>query len=242
MVIGETGIVSQVKSAYEMAHKNLPTGRNLNKLFQRAFSVNKDLRTRTLLQQGRSSVASVAASLVHQTCGRLEPLHALVIGAGQTAEDVARGLQRHGCSQLTIVNRSEERAVALALKVGATAAQLSQWPALASAADIIVAATGSPVYLVTADVLASALTDRVSRPMLLLDLNVPANIEPACSRLPEVTLRGLNDVQTVIEVSMRQRRDQLVICEVLLEEHVRDFLESLVPGPRSLVARQGPRS
>lgn len=227
LVPGETGIVNQAREAYAMAQKTQCTSRNLNKLFQRAFSVNKDLRTRTVLQQGQSSVASVAASLVHTTCGDVRNLTALVLGAGETAEDIARGLRRHGMGRLLVANRSLERGQALASKVDATCIPLAAIGGHLAECDIVAAATGSPTPLLHREDLARAFGPSTPRPLLLLDLSVPANIAPECAGFPGVTLRGIRDIQATIQGTLDMRRRQLVICEDLVDVHVSDFLSGL---------------
>lgn len=227
LVPGETGIVSQMREAYTMAQKSGTTGRVLNKLFQRSFAVNKDLRTRTSLQQGQSSVASVAAGLVEMTCGALKDLTALVVGAGETGEDVARGLNRHGIGTLVIANRGRERGEALAKKLAASFVPITEIGDILPRVDIVVTATGSPTPLMTRGHLEAAFGVATPRPLLLLDLSMPANIFSDCRDFPGVTLKGIRDVQETIEATLAMRRRQLEICEDMLESHVADFLIAL---------------
>src|SRR5687767_6930342 len=179
MVLGETEILGQVKKAYQSAHAAGATARHLNKLFQRAFNVAKEIRTRTNITRGAVSIGSVAVDLAEKIFGRLGDCKVMILGAGETGEMTAGALQARGVKTIFVSNRSYERAALLAEKMGGRAVHFDEWPREIGAVDILIGSTAAPHHVLTAAQLAPLMRHRTDRPLFCIDLAVPRDIEPA---------------------------------------------------------------
>ncbi len=178
MVLGETEIAGQAKKAYELALRAGATGRQLNRAFQRAFNVAKQIRTETQIQRGSVSVASVAVDLAERIFESLSRCAVMVLGAGDTGEKAARALISRGVPRLLVANRSFERAAALAVELGGHAVPFEAWPRELAEVDILLSSTAAPGYVLDRARLEPALAQRRGRPLLLMDLAVPRDIDP----------------------------------------------------------------
>jgi len=223
MVVGEAEVQGQVKRAYELALAGRTTGPLTNKLFRAALETGKRVRTDTGIGEGRNSVASVAVDLARDTLGSLEDRHVVIVGAGETAELTARALHERGVATLFVANRRRGRAAALAARFGGSTLALDELPAALLRADIVVASTSSPHALLEAEVLAEVLGGRGGRPLLLIDLAVPRDIEPACAELPGVTLANVDDLHAVVERHTQVRRSEARRAEGIVEEEIAAF-------------------
>src|SRR6266513_4369583 len=177
MVLGETEITGQIKNAYEIARNAGLTGRVLNRLFQRAFQATKEIRTRTGIGHGAVSIKSAAVELVEKTLGDLSRQSIMVIGAGQMAECCVRSLVKKGARSILIANRSFDRAIDLAIQCGGRAVCLGDCLFEMPDVDVVIAATSSPESLLTRDDADNLMRSRHHRPLLLIDLSVPRNID-----------------------------------------------------------------
>jgi glutamyl-tRNA reductase len=227
MVLGETEILGQVKKAYANAHAAGATGRQLNKLFQRAFRVAKEVRTNTNITRGSVSVGSVAVELAEKIFGKLAQCQAMILGAGETSELTATALKSRGVQTLFVANRSYERAVSLASTMNGRALQFDEWQRNFHDVDILIGSTSAPHHVLTAAQLAPIMRTRADRPLFCIDLAVPRDIDPAVNEIDGVYLYDIDSLQAIAEHSMHVRRQELALCEEMIRRHVTDFAESL---------------
>jgi len=178
MVLGETEILGQLKRAYEMARQNGHTGGRLNKAFQRAFNVAKHIRTETNIQRGSVSVGSVAVELAEKIFSQLSDRDVMIIGAGDTSEKTARALLSRGARSIIVSNRSHDHAVALASQLGGRAVLFDDWAKEFARIDIVISSTSAPHYILDAARLEPLMKLRRNRPLLLIDIAVPRDIQP----------------------------------------------------------------
>ncbi len=240
LVLGETEILGQLKRAYDVALKEGFTGKSLNRAFQKAFSVAKQIRTDTQIQRGSTSVGSVAVELAEKVFDSLKQCEVMVIGAGDTSEKTARSLQSRGARSLLVSNRSFDRAAALAGELGGRAIHFDEWEAEFARIDIVISSTSAPHYVLDFARLQRLLRMRASRPLLLIDLAVPRDIDPAVERLENVYLYNVDDLQAIADESIRQRREEIVRCEGIIRERALSLIHSGVstnPGAGGAVGR-----
>ena len=228
MVIGETEIFGQLKSAYELAFTHKHTGARLNKAFQRAFNVAKHIRTETNIQRGSVSVMSAAVELAEKICTSLAEHEVLVIGAGETSEKTARALQSRGVKKITVTNRSPERAQALALELGLGASTVpwEHWPEEFVKIDIAVSSTAATQHILDRAKLEPLMKRRKHRPLLLIDIAVPRDIDPAVSELDNVYLYNVDDLQGIANDYLNLRKEEVTRCEKIIAEKVAALLEA----------------
>jgi glutamyl-tRNA reductase len=223
MIVGEAEVQGQVKRAYEAALAAQTTGPLTNKLFRAALATGKRVRTETAIGEGGASVASVAVEAARAALGELASRHVLIIGAGETAELTARALSEQGVSTMFVANRRRDRAIALAHRFGGDAITFDGVPAELERADIVVASTASPHPIVGAEELADVLASRGSRPLFLLDLAVPRDIDPDCGTLPGVTLVDIDGLQAQVARTHHERRMEARRAEGIIEEEIQSF-------------------
>src|SRR5438876_2758128 len=230
MVVGETEILGQAKKAYESARASAAAGPYLHRLFQRAFRVAKQVRTRTEITRGSVSVGSVAVDLAHRIFGQLSNCKVLVLGAGETSERTARALVSRGASDLRVSNRSSDRAHDLAQLVGGRAIPFEEWPEQCREIDILITSTSSETPLLTLANLEPMLRDRIDRPLFIIDIAVPRDVDPEVNELDGVYLYDIDSLQSVAEQSLALRRQQIAAAETIIAEHVADFVDSISRG------------
>ena len=230
MVLGETEILGQVKKAYAAAQAAGATSKHLNKLFQRAFNVAKEVRTKTNITRGSVSVGSVAVELAEKIFGKLATCKVMILGAGEMSELTAGALQARGVQTIFVANRSHDRAVALAEKMNGKAIHFEDWPREIHDVDILIGSTAAPHHVLTAAQLAPVMRTRADRPLFCIDLAVPRDMEPAVNDLDGVYLYDIDSLQAIASHSMDNRRQELVICEQMIERHAIDFGEWLAGG------------
>lgn len=235
MVLGETEILGQVKKAYASAATFGSTRRNLNKLFQRAFNVAKEVRTKTNITRGPVSVGSAAVDLAERIFGRLSSCKVMILGAGETSELTARALLSRGVKSIFVSNRSYDRAAALAAEMGGEAIHFDQWDQRFHDIDILVSSTSAPHAIVTKQKLSPVMHQRPSRPLFVIDLAVPRDAEPAVNDLDGVYLYDIDSLQAIATQGMETRKREIVLCEQMIERHVNEFTQWL-EGPPSPVA------
>jgi glutamyl-tRNA reductase len=227
MVVGETEILGQTKRAYQSARTSGAVGPCLHRLFQRAFRVAKQVRTHTEITRGSVSVGSVAVDLAQKIFGELGNCSVLVLGAGETSERTARALVSRGVTDLRVSNRSNDRAKELAQRVGGRAVQFDQWEQQCSEVDILITSTSSETPLLTPTNLGPMLVNRVDRPLFIIDIAVPRDVDPAVNELEGVYLYDIDALRSVAEQSLAVRRQQMASAETIIAEHVSDFLEKI---------------
>jgi len=205
MVLGEPQILGQLKESYEQARGGNTVNSILDRLFQHSFSVAKRVRTDTEIGSNPVSVAFAAVSLSKQIFGKLDELHALLIGAGETIELVSRHLKSQQIGSMTIANRSIERASLLADQIGADAVQINAVPEQLAHADIVISSTASQLPILGKGATESALKRRKHRPIFMVDLAVPRDIEPEVGSLQDIYLYTVDDLKTVVDENLRGR-------------------------------------
>jgi glutamyl-tRNA reductase len=227
MVVGETEIFGQVKKAYHTAARLGVTGKYLNRLFQKSFQVGKDVRAHTGVTRGSVSVGSVAVDLAMQIFGGLRGSKVMLLGAGQTAERTARAFQAQGPRQIFVSNRCFERAESLAGMVGGQAIRFDQWERAFVEVDILVSATSAPHTVLTMAKLGPIMRRRRQRPVFIIDLAVPRDVEPAVHNLGGVYLYDLDSLELMATKGLEARKREADLGEQLVLRHVRDFSEWL---------------
>ncbi len=230
MVLGETEILGQLKKAYDLALKNGHTGGRLNKAFQRAFNVAKQIRTETNIQRGSVSVGSVAVELAEKIFSELGEREVLVIGAGDTSEKTARALLSRGARSILVTNRSHDRAVALAAELGGRAVSFEDWSAEFAHVDIVISSTAAPHYILDRARLEPMMKLRRNRPLLLVDIAVPRDIEPEVNFLDNVYLYDIDDLQAIADDYLKQRQEEVARCEKIIHDKAQALLRP--QGPR----------
>ena len=230
MVVGESEILGQAKKAYESARKSGAAGPCLHRLFQRAFRVAKQVRTHTEIARGAVSAGSVAVDLAQRIFGKLGDCKVLVLGAGETSERTARALVSRGARDLRVSNRSMDRAGELAQAVGGRTAPFEEWPTQCREIDILITSTASETPLLTRDKLAPMLRERLDRPLFIIDIAVPRDVDPSVNELEGVYLYDIDSIRSVAEQSLALRRQQVAAAEAIIAEHVTDFANSISQG------------
>jgi glutamyl-tRNA reductase len=228
MVVGEAQIVSQVKQAYEMATAENSVGPLTNSVFQSALRVAKRVATETAIQQKRVSIPSVAvADFAKQFFERFDDKKVLVIGAGEMGEETLRYLIDEGARDITIVNRSRERAEALEEKVGGRVASWNKLSELLVQADLVVSTTGASEPIVTANDYKLVDEQRAQRPLFVLDLAVPRDFDPAVGDFAGVYLYSVDDLQKTCEKNRLARQREWPKAERIIEEETARFMTDL---------------
>jgi glutamyl-tRNA reductase len=225
MVLGETEIIGQIKNAYEIARNARLTGRVLNRLFQRAFQATKEIRTRTGIGRGTVSIKSTAVELIGKT--DLSQQSIMVLGAGEMAENCVRFLVKKGAQSIFISNRSFDRALDLATRCGGEAVCFGCCLFEMRDVDVVIAATSSTETLLSCDDIENLMTARRNRPLLLIDLSVPRNIDPAASQLESVTVYNIDDLEALSRQGAQTRERELTTCHQIIEAHVAALTEKL---------------
>ncbi len=224
MVLGEPQILGQVKIAFQSACDHGTAGKLLGRLFQHTFAVAKQVRTDTAIGSSPVSVAFAAVSLARRIFSDLKTQTALLIGAGETIELAARHLRQQGIGRIIVANRTVERAHALAAEFGGFAISLAELGAHLPEADIIISSTASPVPVLGKGTVERALKARKHRPMFMVDIAVPRDIEPEVSELGDVYLYTVDDLQDVVEDGLRSRQAAAEAAHEIIEFHAGEFL------------------
>ncbi|MEO6184503.1 MAG: glutamyl-tRNA reductase [Verrucomicrobiota bacterium] len=225
MVLGETEILGQLKKAYDLALNYKHTGSRLNKAFQRAFNVSKQIRTETNIQRGSVSVGSVAVELAEKIFNSLGDRQVMVIGAGETSEKTARALLSRGANSIIVSNRSHDRAVALAAELNGRAVHFDDWADEFAKVDIVISSTAAPHPILDRARLESLMKLRKNRSLLLIDIAVPRDVDPEVNFLENVYLYNIDDLQAIANDYLQQRRSEVLQCEKIISEKVKALLQ-----------------
>lgn len=224
MILGEPQILGQMKSAYQSAVAAGTLDLQLNKLFQHTFAVAKQIRTDTAIGASPVSVAFAAVSLARQIFGDLGKQTALLIGAGETIELAARHLADHQLGRMIVANRTVERAHTLAAEFNGYAIALSEMPSHLAEADIIISSTASQLPILGKGAVERALKQRKHRPIFMVDIAVPRDIEPEVAQLEDVYLYTVDDLQEVIQDNLKSRQEAAIQAEEIIEVQCAHFL------------------
>lgn len=227
LILGEPQILGQVKVAYQTACEAGHTGKILKRLFQHAFNTAKQVRTDTAIGDSPVSVAFAAVSLARQIFADLSEQTALLVGAGETIELAARHLHQHGIGQIIVANRTVTRARDLAEQFGGYAIGLTELPNHLPEADIIIASTASPLPVLGKGAVERALKARRHRPMFMVDIAVPRDIEPEVADLRDVYLYTVDDLEEVIQENLKSRQEAAEKAREIIQFQVGEFREWL---------------
>jgi glutamyl-tRNA reductase len=220
MVVGEPQILGQMKSAYALAREHGAMGGFLGQVIDRALSVAKRVRSETDIGESAVSVSYAAVELAREIFGKLQGKKVLVIGAGKMAESAARHLRRAGVSEILVTNRTRERAVAMAEEVGGRMIDYEYFEDVVPEVDIVLASSGAPHFILTPDQMRSAMGKRRNRPMFLIDIAVPRNIDPAVNKLESVFLYDIDDLGKVVDDNLKGRIETAKDAEEIVREEV----------------------
>jgi glutamyl-tRNA reductase len=241
MVLGEAEVQGQVREAYQRSATAEPsmTGAVLNRLFQTALSVGGRVRSETAVGEGTASVASVAVDLARKIFGDLRGKRVLVLGAGETAERVVASLAREGVEGVMVANRTYDRAVDLAERLHGRAVRMEEIIRALAESDIVVTSTSAPHPLITRAMVAEAHPGGLGRPLLVVDIAIPRDVEPGVGVMPNVFLYNVDDLQKILDESLDRRRDAAVAAEALVAREAEAFGNwhralAVVPAIRAL--------
>lgn len=224
LVLGEPQILGQLKSAWQAARDHKGLGRHLDRLYQHSFTTAKQIRTETAIGSSAVSVAFAAVGLAKKIYGDLRRHSALMIGAGETIELAARHLRSQSIGKLIVANRTVERAQTLAQDFDGEAIALTELTEHLADADIVISSTASPLPVVGKGTVERALKKRKRRPIFMVDIAVPRDIEPEVGELADIYLYTVDDLHDVIEENMNSRRQAAEKAEELIEGQVEAFL------------------
>jgi len=223
MIVGEAEIQGQVRRAHEAAITAGSTGPLSNRLFAAALTTGKRVRSETALGSSRLSIPSVAVELARSVLGELERRHVVILGAGETSELTARALAEQGAGTIFVANRHADRALSMAQRFGGSVVGLDKLPEQLAQADIVLSSTSSPHAIVGREELELVMAERVERPLLLIDIAVPRDIDPSCAGLEGVTLYDIDDLQAVVASNLSSRTEEAPRALEIVEEEIHRF-------------------
>ena len=222
-VLGEAEILGQVRTAWERAGEERTTGPVLNLLFRHALETGKRARTDTDIARGTASVSHAAVEMAAERLGDLAGKRVLVMGAGDMAEGMAAALQRAGVTDVFVANRTWRKARALADRIGGQAVRLSDLPSALVEVDLLLTSTGSTVPVVERDDFEPVMAERAGRPLLIVDIAVPRDVDPRVRDLAGVTLLDINDLRTFARAGVERRAGELAAVEAIIDEELVRF-------------------
>src|SRR5699024_2730004 len=227
MILGEPQILGQMKEAYRHAHTAQGAGPQLTRLFEHSFAVAKQIRTETDIGAHPISVAYVGVNLARRLFADLSTLNALLVGAGETIDLSAQHLATIGVRRMTFANRSFDRAQALAARHHGAAIALADAESHLATADMVITSTAAPRPIITHDALRQAVHKRRHKPMFVLDLAVPRDVEPAAGKLEDIYLYTVDDLEDVIQENQQSRRAAAQQADAMLDAHIDAFIDWL---------------
>lgn len=216
MIIGEAEIMAQMKKAYSDAKAALATGKVLNRLFEKAFNTAKKIRTQTFISRGVVSVSSAAIRLSEKILGGLGDKTALVIGTGTVGEQLIVYLKKNGIRSILAANRTMERAEALARKFAATPIAFEDFRSRLAEVDIVITSTGAPHAIVRKDDIASLMPRRKQKPLFIIDLAVPRDVEESVNTIDNAYLYNIDDLQKIVDENLKLRQGELDNCSGII--------------------------
>jgi glutamyl-tRNA reductase len=224
LLLGEAEILGQVREAYRIAHEQGATGPVLNRLFQGALETGKRVRSETELGARPMSVAAAGVKLAERIFGKLAGRTALVLGAGTISEQVVSTLRDRGVANLFVMNRSRDRAEALARQFGGSVLDWGNWETALVAPDVVVSSISADEPILARKVLEQAMAARSNRALFLMDLGVPRNVEPAAADLYNLYTYNIDDLTEIVEQNRHARESEIPRAEAIVDEHVGKFL------------------
>ncbi|HTD09453.1 MAG TPA: glutamyl-tRNA reductase [Solirubrobacteraceae bacterium] len=223
MILGEADIQGQVRRAHETAMRAGATGPLSNRLFAAALTTGKRVRSETDIGSSRVSVSSVAVDLALSVLGDLQDRNVVILGAGEASELTARALSEQGAGTIFVANRHADRAISLAQRFGGTVVGLDKLPEQLTHADIVLSSTSSPHPILGRDELELVMAERDARPLLIIDIAVPRDVDPACGELAGVNLYDIDDLQAVVARNLSTRAQETPRALEIVEEEIQRF-------------------
>ena len=229
MVIGETEITGQIKNAYEVAQRAGLTGRVTNCLFQKALRTAKAIRTKTQIGRGATSVGSMAVQLAEKIFGSdFNARTVMIIGAGKMGEACMRHLAKKGLKSIIVANRTLEHAQELAGELGGRAVNyMDDGLSAMREADIVISSTGCPETVLDREDVEAVMSARPNRPLFLIDIAVPRDIDPAAQTVDNVFLYNIDHLEALIQANVRLREQELIVCREIIDEHAAELMAKL---------------
>jgi glutamyl-tRNA reductase len=227
MVVGEPQILGQLKAAWEIARAEGAVSGFLDGLLMRAFNVAKRVRTETDIGSNAVSVSFAAVELAREIFGQLRDKTVMVVGTGKMSEAAARHLHRCGASRILVTNRTEERAHEMAQVFGGEVVPYTSFVAALPGVDIVLASSGAPHYILTKDQMKKVIEARRNKPVFVIDIAVPRNIDPAVNELDNVFLYDIDDLQRVVANNLQHRKEVANQAELIVEEEVEQMIARL---------------
>jgi glutamyl-tRNA reductase len=225
LVLGEAQILGQLKDAFDIALKAKTTSTILNKLIKKSISVAKRVRTETRLAEGAVSISSAAVELAKKIFGDLTGKTVMLLGAGEMAELAAQHLLSNGVKNIMVANRTFENAEELAKEFKGDAIRFEHFPDALVMVDILICATGAPIYVVKRDMVAKVIRDRRHKPIFMIDISNPRNIDPEVDKVDNVYLYDIDDLQSKVDVNTEGRAKEAETAEELVNQEVETYLQ-----------------
>lgn len=223
MVVGEPQILGQIKDAFEYSLSNEATGVILNRLFKKAISVAKMIRTETGIAESAVSVSYTAVELAKKIFEHLEDKAVMLVGAGEMSELAAKHLKNNGVKNVMVSTRTYQRAIKLAKEFNGKATKFEDFPSEMVNADIVICSTGAPHYLIRYDMVEQIIHQRRNRPVFFIDISVPRNIDPDINKIDNVYLYDIDDLQSVVEANRKEREKEGEKAEEIIRAEVSTF-------------------
>ncbi len=236
MVVGETEIFGQLKEAYRVALEAGVTGGCANRTFQRVFSIGKKVRSETAITAGPTSVGAAAVQMAQGILGSLDGAGVLVVGAGDVARSTAQSLRSRGAEGIFVANRSYDRAVELAAQVGGRVIRFAEWVPYLERMDVVIVSTASPAYVVAPPLLQGLRERRGGRPLFIIDLSVPRNVDPACAQVEGVHVYDMDAMEGMAAETRRARAAEIAAGEELILQWAEENAQELLSGCRAAFA------
>lgn len=225
LVIGEPQILGQIVRALELSRGQNMAGPVLNRLFQSAVHAGKRARTETGISRNPASVSSLAASLAERVVHRITEAQVVILGAGEMAELAVEAMRKRGANRILVVNRTLERAHTIADRWDAQIATFENLDSALTSADILISSTGAPHTILSAEMIKQAMHARSQRPLFLIDIAVPRDIDPDAVNIPLVKLYDIDNLNGQLEGALAQRMSEVPRVKRILEEEIKDFAE-----------------
>lgn len=222
MVLGETEIFGQVKKAYADAHAAGTTGKRLNKLFQQSFSIGKLVRNNSKIQHGSTSIGSVAVDVAERIFGCLKNCQVMIIGAGEMSRTTAQSMISRGAKSIIVSNRSYDKAVELAEQLDGKALRFDDWESELPTTDILISSTSAPHPIIERQAIERNMSQRRGRPLFLIDIAVPRDIEDSIRSVNEAYLYNIDQLTEIAEKGKAKREQQIVFCRKLIADYLDD--------------------
>ena len=237
-VLGEHEILGQVRSAWELAAKEEAVGPVLNPLFRHALEVGKRVRTETAISRNITSVSQAAVAMAEERLGGLEGRRVLVVGAGEMGEGMARALHGGGVAEVWVANRTWDRAVETATRLGGTAVRLDELPRHLAEGDVLLTSTGATAVILEYGDLDDVVAERRGRDLLIVDIAVPRDVDPSAAELDGVTLLDMDDLRSFAEAGIRERRREIAAVQAIIDTELDRYVdESTARSVAPLIAQ-----